>query len=73
MRGYFGARAFFNVFGLWKTTEYRGLCCFLNTPFLTALAVFAALSLLLSAQRCIRERENAYRQQRLGAQAILSP
>jgi len=57
MRGYFGARAFFSVFGLWKTTEYRGLCCFLNTPFLTALAAFAALALVLSAQRCTHERE----------------
>jgi len=57
MRGYFGVRAFFSVFGLWKTTEYRGLCCFLNTPFLTALAAFAALALLLSAHRYTRERE----------------
>ena len=57
MRGYFGARAFFRVFGLWKTTEYRGLCCFLNTPFLTALAAFVALTLLLSARRCTHERK----------------
>ena len=43
-RGYFGSRAFLNVFGLWNVTLKRGLSCFLCTPFFTAFAAFCAVA-----------------------------
>ena len=43
--GYLGSRLCLSVFGLWKTTLYRGFLSFLKVLFFTALRAFCALAL----------------------------